>query len=87
MESHVAFIIALEKEAMVMFLGENGLNILKCLQNGPATISDIHFLTGLPVECISTRIPALKQLGLIQDDGAMHALDELGWIVVDATAR
>ena len=67
--------------ALEMFLGENGLAVLESMTRGAATVDEIHYITGLPVPCIATRVPILKDLGLIDETARGNVLSLKGWEV------
>jgi DNA-binding IclR family transcriptional regulator len=72
-------------EDLLMLMGENGLQILETMQLGPVSVDTIHLLTGLPVACISTRIPVMEKMGLISKlkSSGEYELKALGHQLLD----
>ena len=72
--------------ALKLFLGENGLAVLESLMQGAATVEEIHYMTGLPLPCISTRVPVLKDLGLVDESSRGNVLSPAGWAILGVPA-
>jgi DNA-binding IclR family transcriptional regulator len=67
--------------ALEMFLGENGIAVLESLMLGAATVEEIHLITGLPLPCILTRVPVLKELGFVDEIARGNVLSMKGWAI------
>ncbi len=64
-------------------LGMEETQILKVVNAGYNDVQSIHFLTGIPLECIESKIRALAGLGLVRtlDNGKLICTDDSGFLL------
>ena len=55
-----------------------GIKILQVLRFGPMDMEGINFLSGVPIACVKGRIPVLKSLNLIDENGSTYCINKDG---------
>nr|MDO8119431.1 hypothetical protein [Candidatus Sigynarchaeota archaeon] len=65
-------------ESIKMILGDMGIKILQVLRFGPMDMEGINFLSGVPIACVKGRIPVLKSLNLIDENGSTYCINKDG---------
>ena len=64
--------------ALKLVLGDLGNRILESMRLCPITIEGINIMSGLSRICIEKRIPFLKDIEFIEDDGGVYSLSPKG---------
>ena len=60
-----------------MILGDTGVSLLENLPALPVKIELLAYFTGIPVDCISIRVPFLEQMGFVEvTDGCIRITKE-----------
>ncbi len=57
-----------DADALKMVLGEYGLLILVAIKHGARTRQHIPLISGVPMACVTGRIPVILNLKLIRED-------------------
>lgn len=65
-------------ESIKMILGDMGIKILEVLRFGTMDMEGINFLSGVPIACVKGRIPVLKSLNLIKENGSSFTINKEG---------
>ncbi|MFX0099870.1 MAG: hypothetical protein ACFFCS_09815 [Candidatus Hodarchaeota archaeon] len=70
--------IAASPVALKLVLGDLGTRILESMRLCPINIEGINIMSGLSKICIEKRIPFLKDIDFIKDDGGVYSLSQKG---------
>ncbi len=60
-----------DANALKMVLGEYGLLILVAIKHGAKTRQHIPLISGVPMACVTGRIPVILNLKLIHEEGEL----------------
>lgn len=63
---------------MRLILGDIGLQILETMRMCPINLEGINIMSGLSKMCIEKRIPFLKDIQFIKEDGGVYSLSRKG---------
>ncbi len=73
-----------DANALKMVLGEYGLLILVAIKHGAKTRQHIPLISGVPMTCVTGRIPVILNLKLIREEGEL-SLTERGLKLLEIT--
>ncbi len=73
-----------DANALKMVLGEYGLLILVAIKHGAKTRQHIPLISGVPMACVTGRIPVILDLKLIREEGEL-SLTERGVKLLEIT--
>src|SRR5271157_1445419 len=73
-----------DANALKMVLGEYGIQILVAIQRGARTRETIPLISGVPVACVSGRMPVILNLELVTE-GEELGLTERGLTFLEKT--
>ena len=73
-----------DANALKMVLGEYGLLILVAIKHGAKTREHIPLVSGVPMACVTGRIPVILNLKLIREEGEL-SLTERGIRLLEIT--
>ena len=73
-----------DANALKMVLGEYGILILVAIKNGAKTRQHIPLISGVPMVCVTGRIPVLIDLNLIKEDEEL-SITKLGLKLLEIT--
>ncbi len=73
-----------DANALKMVLGEYGLLILVAIKHGAKTRQHIPLISGVPMACVTGRLPVILNLNLIREEGEL-SLTERGLKLLEMT--
>jgi hypothetical protein len=73
-----------DADALKMVLGEYGLLILVAIKHGAKTRQHIPLISGVPMACVTGRIPVILSLRLIREEEEL-SLTERGLKLLELT--